>query len=183
MPDLRLCVPVAVLCAGCATAVESPRGAVPRAGAVGVQDISGLTAAPHGRIALAGNESYLEPLEAVDSPLPAYPAHLLAARLDAQAVCVRIGIDATGAIVSSRPHVESPACPAAADPAFAQAAADTLATWTFEPARRCIFPTPEAKELALASCSGGREVPIAVSLTYRFVFEQRDGEGSVRMGR
>lgn len=175
----------ALAVAGCATpradsqAVEdSPR----RAGAVGFQDISGLASAPGGRVALAPNEAYLEPLEAVGSPLPRYPSQLLSARLDAQTVCVRLAIDADGKITGRTPVVEDPACPAASDPAFWDSVSSTLARWTFEPARRCVFPTVAMKEMTNASCSGGQEIPIAVSVTYRFVFEQRDGHGSVRMG-
>lgn len=179
--------PLACLfCLAVLAACAAPRGGpiLPssdaRSGAVGVQDISGLLQAPEGRVALAPNEAYLEPLEAVGSPLPGYPPALLDAQLAPQTVCVSVAIGADGAILSSRGRVDLPTCPEPVHPAFVNAARTTLATWVFEPARRCVFPSPAAKALANANCSGGREIPIAVTLTYRFVFEQHDGRGSVR---
>lgn len=114
--------------------------------------------------------------------MPPYPAHLLEARLPAQTVCVRVAISAQGTILSSSGLVEMPACPEPADAALMDVVRGTLARWTFEPARRCVFPSLAAKEMAIASCNGGQEIPIAVTLTYRFVFEQHDGRGAVRLG-
>lgn len=178
------CLLLAAALSACASPRTTPRDApAPRSGGVGVQDISGLLQAPTGRIALAPNEAYLEPLEAVGSPMPAYPADLLSARLEPQSVCISVAIGTRGEILARRELVEPPTCPAAAHAAFAEAALGAVSTWTFEPARRCVFPSAAAKELAHASCSGGEAIPIAVTLTYRFVYAQRDGRGDVRLGR
>ena len=179
------CLLACLLLAACATRrADPPPDAAPasRAGSVGFQDISGLVNVPV-RVSLAPNETYLEPLEAVGSPMPGYPPVLLGARLAPQTVCVSVAIDAQGGILSSGGVIAPPACPAPAEAAFLDAVRTTLAGWTFEPARRCVFPSVAAKELANANCSGGREIPIPVTLTYRFVFEQHDGKGVVRMGR
>lgn len=169
---------------GCTTAPDaaSAVGELDRSGAVGFQDISGLASAPNGRVTLAENESFLEALEGPHSPMPAYPSGLLGASLEPQTVCVSVSLDARGDIISIVPVVELPACPAAVAPAFVAAVTETVGGWTYEPARRCIFPTVAIKDMAFASCNGGQEVAIAVTLTYRFVFEQRDGKGSVRLG-
>lgn len=182
---IATCLLSGIVLAACTTRGDAPsRGHADQrvTSTVGFQDISDLTSAPNGRLSLAANESYLEPLEATDSPMPPYPADLLGSNLDAQTVCLRVAVGVDGTVASAVPLTEPPACPAPVDPAFSQAASRTVMAWAFEPARRCVFPTAAIKELAIASCNGGEETPIAVTLTYRFVFEQNDGTGTVRLG-
>lgn len=175
---------VVMLLAGCASTRESSIEEASRAGSVGVTDIT-QGVATDARMVLAANESFLMPLDERDNQVPDYPASLLAKRLPPQAVCLRVSIGSNGWVMASAPIVEAPDClgPDAIDPAFFDAAIDAVATWRFDPALRCIFPTVKAKENVEASCSGGQEVPQAVSLAYRFVFEQHDGRGAVRVGR
>lgn len=174
--------------AGCATNQHAPAAAAAAddaalSGAVGFQDISGLMSAPTGRLKLGENETYLEALEDPRSPMPVYPADLLSARLPPQTACVRVSLNEQGKITSIIPAVEPPACPEGVASVFASAVSDAVERWAFEPARRCSFPTAAAKAMAFSNCSGGQETPIAVTLTYKFVFEQKEGEGSVRLGR
>ncbi|MFC5570602.1 hypothetical protein ACFPN1_11080 [Lysobacter yangpyeongensis] len=151
----------------------------PRNGEVGVQDLT-ATIAPAARIALADNENFLPPLPEPGNALPSYPPELLAQRLAPQVVCLRVSIDAQGLVETSAPLVQPPDCaaPDAMTPSFLAAAQAAVAAWRYDPAVRCVFahgPRPD-----YPTCVGAQETPLAVSLTYRFVFEQQDGRGSVR---
>lgn len=148
-------------------------------GRVGVEDMT-RTVATMARIELGENESFQLPL-AEEFTLPVYPESLLALRLSPQAVCLRVSVDEEGAVMSTAPIVQAPDCkgPDAVDSRFFEAAAAATSSWRFDPAFRCVFPKGEKP--GDMGCLGGREVPQAVSLAYRFVFEQQDGRGSVRM--
>lgn len=174
----------AALMAGCATHGAVPPDSSARSGQVGMREISGAFAQSP-RIALADNESFLVPLEDDANAAPAYPQALLARQLPAQAVCVRVAVSETGSVMSSAPAVQPPECPApgAVDAAFFDAVASAVVRWRYEPGLRCVFPDAKAKDATVGSCGGHREIPQAVSLTYRFVFEQKDGRGSVRMSQ
>ena len=78
------------------------------------------------------------------------------------------------------PSRTSPACIAiVAD--FVAASLAAARDWRFEPAVRCVFASAAAKTAAAnTGCATAREVPQAVSLHYRFVFELEDGRASVR---
>ncbi|HEY0506404.1 MAG TPA: hypothetical protein VGD42_23235 [Lysobacter sp.] len=173
------------LLAGCAT---QPRLAdadtAARSGQVGMRDISGAIAQPS-RVALADNESFLVPIEDDANASPVYPDALLARQLPPQAVCLRVGIDRDGTVLSSVPVMQAPECPAPGevDAAFFDAVSRVVAAWRYDPALRCIFPDAKTKDDTVGSCGGYTEVPEAVSLTYRFVFEQKDGRGVVRMAK
>ena len=65
---------------------------------------------------------------------------------------------------------------------FFDASIGTTREWRFDAALRCEYPNKLARSSA-GDCSGGREVRQAASLAYRFVFEQREGRGSVRIGQ
>ena len=164
-------------CAG--TVKEAPVASV-RSGEVGVEELTATHAASE-RIALADNENFLPPLAEPGNQPPQYPAALLARRLPPQVVCLRVGVSEEGAVTSSAPFVQPPECAeldVAAQP-FLDAAQTAIVAWRYDPAVRCVFehgPRPD-----YPTCVDARETPQAVSLTYRFVFEQHNGHGSVRM--
>lgn len=90
-----------------------------------------------------------------------------------------MSISDLGQVTDSAPLVAPPDCTAPARQPFMDAARATVAAWRYDPAVRCVFeraPKPD-----YTTCVHARETPLAVSLTYRFVFEQHDGRGSVRM--
>jgi len=176
-----LCTCIAVLC-GCATQAPFANDGATRAGQVGMDEISALIPQPS-RMELADNESFLMPLEDDTNPMPTYPDALLAQRLPVQAVCVRVGVSREGGVLSSSPAVAPPNCPEPTDPAFFDAARRAVAGWRYDPALRCVFPDAKTKNDTEGSCGGYTEIPEAVTLTYRFVFEQKEGHGSVRMAR
>lgn len=178
---------IAALLAGCTHTRVSPVPvpAVSRTGDVGVTDISQF-AAPSGRLVLADNETFFLPLPAAGNALPGYPPSLLTQRLPPQVVCLEIGVGADGEIMTASPITDAAQCPveaadlqAATDPRFSDAARDALLGWRFDAAFRCEYPNDAAR--IRGDCSGGRETPHAVSLAYRFIFEQRGGYGSVRL--
>jgi hypothetical protein len=169
----------ALVLAACTSALKEPAPASVRNGEVGVEDLT-ATIASSARIALAGNENFLPPLAEPDNRPPVYPAELLAQRLPPQAVCLRVSVSEEGEVSSSSPFVRPPDCAAldAAAQLFLGAAQIAVSAWRYDPAVRCVFergPRPD-----YPTCVGARETPQAVSLTYRFVFEQQNGHGSVR---
>jgi len=175
---------LALALTGCASS-PAPMAEAPdaRTGAVGVNEITEAVPAS-GRLALSQQESFQMPLAEGALALPDYPASLLAQRLPPQVVCLHVGIGADGRVVGTWPS-ESEGCPApdTVDAGFREAAAAAAAQWHFDPAFRCVFPDAATKARAASlGCMGGREVPQPVTLAYRFVFEQHDGRGSVRLG-
>ncbi len=176
---------IAVLAlAACATppaVVRTPeaRSGEARSGQVGMEDLTATVAAAE-RMQLADNEHFLPPLPEPGNTVPAYPLELLIQRLPAQIVCLRVSIGEDGVVTSSALLERPPDCdvPAAAAQ-FVAAAQTTVASWHFDPALRCLFERGQKPKYL--TCDGAREVPQSVSLTYRFVFEQQDGRGSVRM--
>ncbi|HZX76695.1 hypothetical protein [Lysobacter sp.] len=171
-----------VLLAGCATQAPVAKEDPTRSGQVGMNEISALIPQPS-RMELADNESFLMPIEDDANPMPAYPEALLSQRLPLQVVCVRVGVDRDGGVLSSAPAVAPPNCPAPSDPAFFEAVRGAVAGWRYDPALRCVFPDAKTKNDTEGSCGGHTEIREAVTLTYRFMFEQKDGRASVRMGR
>ena len=153
----------------------------PREGQVGFAEVD--SAVPSDiRLVLADNERYQPPLPDAANPAPEYPAHLLAHHLPPQAVCVRLSIDEYGAVTATAPVDQGPDCTLGMDveSAFYAAAVAAVMQWRFEPAFRCVFPEGSAPDMGCGFIDT-QEVPQAVSLTYRFVFEQVDGKGQVRI--
>lgn len=166
--------------AACASAPPAAE-ADARSGAVGVRSID-KQLLDADRLSLAANETFQMPLAEAGNAVPAYPEDLLAQRLGPQTVCLNLAIGADGAVTDSRPVERAEGCPTpdTVDPRFFAAARRTVADWRFDPAFRCVYPG--AKPADEQGCVSGREEPVAVSLAFRFVFEQHDGRGLVRIG-
>lgn len=165
--------------AGCAPPV---REAAPAPiGAVGVRTIDKRLVAAE-RLQLAANETFQMPLAEAGNAAPEYPRAALAQRLPPQTLCLSVAIGADGAVSGSRVVPSGEGCPdaAPADPRFVEAARVAVARWRFDPAFRCVYPG--AKPADEQGCATGREEAVPVSLAYSFVFEQKDGRGTVRMG-
>lgn len=174
----------AVLCCSCALQQMHPLEAdSDQATQVAFQDVTTSTPVAANRLVLKDNESFLPPLEAEGNKSPVYPAELLSARLPLRVVCLQIGIDESGRVTSASQAPTSAACPSDAEPPFFAASAAAVKSWGFDPALRCAFPDVATKEMAVANCSGGQEIPQAVSIVYRFRFDQIDGNPSVRIGQ
>lgn len=180
---MRRVVMVAVLLqTGCAAAPVETGAPDTRSGQVGVQEVT--AGVPNeARLVLAQNETFELPLPAPDNALPAYPPALLARGLPPRAVCVQVGVGEDGSVVGTAPAPPSADCrvPDDDDAPFFAAAAAAAATWRFDPAFRCVFDHVPAPDEACGP-AGTQEIPQAVSLVFRFVFEQVDGRGTVRVG-
>ncbi len=172
------------LLAACASTSPTGMEDASRSGNVGVTDITRFAPAD-ARIVLAENESFLVAIDDDANAPPTYPDALLSRRLPPRTVCMSVGIGEDGGVMSSAPISQPPECPGgdAVEPEFFAAAAQAIKAWRYDPALRCVFPNQKAKADANANCSGGQEIPQAVSLAYRFVFEQKDGRGTVRMSQ
>jgi len=133
------------------------------------------------RMVLADNESFLMPLDDMKNAHPSYPQHLLGKQLPPRTVCLMVGIDEKGKVTVVAKAPASPFCATDAEPEFLAASETVARTWKFDPALRCVFRNVQDKERAVASCSGGKSVPQAVTLTYRFRFEQVDGKPNVHV--
>lgn len=138
-------------------------------------------AAQDNRLVLADNESFLMPLDDTGNAQPSYPQELLGLHLPPRTVCLRVGIDEKGAVTVVARAPASEICPAGAEPQFLSASETVAKTWKFDPALRCVFRNAKDKERAVASCDGGKGIPQAVTLVYRFRFEQVDGKPKVHV--
>ena len=175
---IALLTAVALGLAACTTPTRAPLDD-PREGQVGFAEVD--SAVPtETRLVLADNESYQPPLPDAGNAAPVYPADLLAQRLSPQSVCVRLAIDEHGAVADAAPVDQGPDCALGMDveSAFYAAAVEAVKRWRFEPAFRCVFPEGSGPDTA-CGFEDTQEVPQAVSLVYRFVFEQVDGAGRV----
>lgn len=123
------------------------------------------------------------PLGERDNAVPDYPTALLAQRLPPRVVCLRVSIGEDGGVIGTAPVEQPPRCPSAADvaPAFFDVSVQAATSWRFNPAFRCIYP--DAASVQPGCASGMPQEKQAVSLVYRFVFEQRDGQGAVQVGQ
>lgn len=177
-PGLRGTVLFAAALAGCAATPRTPTAR----GEVGMREVDPVVA-PSARLILAPNETFQRPLFDPGNALPEYPDALLVQRLPPQAVCLRVGISEAGRVLQSMPVREGADCAATAGaaPGIIAAAQATVRQWRFDPAFRCVHPAGATPEPGMCVGAGVQEIPQPVSLVYRFVFEQFDGRGSVRM--
>lgn len=174
---------LALALAACASAPKpqpQPQ-APPPTGAVGMRSIDKRLVAAE-RMQLGANETFQMPLAEAGNAAPEYPPAALAQSLPPRTVCLSLAIGADGAVSASRVVSNAEGCPdaAPAEPRFVDAARAAVARWRFDPAFRCIYPG--AKPADEQGCVSGREQAVPVSLAYSFVFEQKDGRGTVRMG-
>ncbi len=181
LPAVTLVLVAVAFASGCASA---PERTTPPSGQVGVSEVDSAIPAET-RMTLAQNERFQAPLPMSGNALPDYPRELLTQRLAPQALCLRVSIDERGAVSDTLPVATGPDCPEIeqVSPAFFESAQAAARTWRFDPAFRCIYPEGVAPD-PQGGCwgEGVREEAQAVSLAYRFVFEQIDGQGQVRLG-
>ena len=167
------------ICAALALALAA--GAAHGAQDAAVSEVD--SAQPQQELALKDNETFQRPMPMPGNDLPAYPESMLAHLLPPQTVCVRVTINEKGKVDGTAPIGAGPDCPTPqnAPAAFYEAAEDAAKAWSFDPAFKCVYPKrvkPNPR-----GCFGDdvEEVPTAVSLVYRFVFEQSEGKPAVRV--
>ena len=139
--------------------------------------------APQQELALKDNETFQRPMPMPGNVLPAYPETMLAHLLPPQTVCVRVTIDEKGKVGATAPIGAGPDCPTPqnAPAAFYEAAEAAAKAWSFDPAFKCVYPKRVKPNPSGCFGDNVEEVPTAVSLVYRFVFEQSEGKPAVRL--
>jgi len=119
-----------------------------------------------------------------DNADPSLPAETPRRQLAPTAVCVRVIIDATGAVQRSEPLSDREDCLAGADPANAdllQAVDAAVRRWHYIPAAVCHYEGP-APAIA-GDCSGAQRIePVPVTLSYLFTFQMERGRIRVQRG-
>ena len=163
--------------AGCRTTpLETP--AVDPVGTVDMALVP--PAAGTARMQLDPSQAFVFPLLR-ESQLPEYPPELLALRLDTQALCVDVDIDAQGLVSQVRGRDDAD-CAAAGPHAsrFAAALEASVRQWQFDPALVCRTPDGRAAADACAE-PDAIDTPVALRLSYAFVFSQQDGQPRVEL--
>jgi hypothetical protein len=138
------------------------------------------------RVVLASHESFLMPVGDLANQTPIYPEARLVDRLPRRVVCLRLAVAEDGSVFAVDDVTGADGCEVQGDveAEFVHSAMHAARTWRFEPAVRCVFANAEEKAAATnTGCAGAREIPQPVSLHYRFVFEQDQGRGAVRLAR
>lgn len=190
MRSLRCVVLVIVIAAGavgCASRPIAERHAADPTrpqGDVGMREFDPSEVPEIGRLALAAHESFQRPIAHPSNAPPLYPASRLADPTPPREVCVRLAVGEDGRVLSAVDVTGGAGCDTGApsEPEFVASAVQAAKEWRFDPALRCVFRTASEKAAAAnTGCAGAEEIPQAVSLHYRFVFEQKDGRGVVRL--
>jgi len=152
----------------------------PEAGRDGDVGVSMVAVPSTERMVLPDNERFEYPLPDPANRFPRYPDDQLVDELPPIVVCVALSVGEEGQVFRIDPMQEGDDCVATADAPepFRQAVFDALGYWRFEPAFRCVYPEG-VQPGALGCIEPAEVVPVAVRLPYRFVFEQRDGQGIV----
>lgn len=160
---------------GCRTAPPAPPPEpVPSVATALVPPPAGAT-----HLQLDSSQAFVFP-QLLESPLPAYPPELLALRLAPVEVCVEVDIGADGRVGAVTRRRDA-ACAGADGPhaaRFAEAAEQAVRLWTYDPALVCRTSDGRAVEDACAE-PDAVDTPVALRLSYAFVFSQQDGKPSV----
>ncbi|WP_298573856.1 hypothetical protein [uncultured Luteimonas sp.] len=132
------------------------------------------------RMQLDPSQAFVFPL-LLQSEMPAYPPDLLAQRLPPLTLCVDVDIGADG-VVTGVGHRQDEDCPGAGPhaPRFADALETSVRRWRFDPALVCRTPDGRAAEDACAE-PDSIDTPVALRLSYAFVFSQEDGLPQVEL--
>ncbi|KRG38844.1 hypothetical protein ARC20_14295 [Stenotrophomonas panacihumi] len=138
-------------------------------------------------------ESYaMQPQQAFRMPLlhdnvdPALPADTPRTNLPPTTVCVRVIIDAQGAVQRTEPLLDRAECAAGADASnsdLLQAVERAALTWQYEPAAICHYHDVAPKRPG--DCADADRIePVPVTLNYAFTFQMERGQMRVqRAGR
>jgi len=180
-----LCLASALLLGGCASVDE--QWAEQRRDSVDQRLL-----APSASVAGAAQvEQYrMQPGQAFRMPLlhdnadPALPADTPRRSLAPTVICVRVIIDAGGAVQRSEPLLDRAECQAGADPANAdllQAIDAAARSWRYVPAAVCHYRGPPPAHVG--DCADAERIEeVAVTLNYAFTFQMERGQVRVQRG-
>ncbi len=138
-------------------------------------------------------DSYtLQPQQVFRMPLlhdnvdPALPADTVRVNLPPTTVCVRVIIDAQGAVQRTEPLLDRAECMAGGDPGNAdllRAVDQAALTWQYIPAAICHYR--DVAPTRAGDCADAERIePVPVTLNYAFTFQMERGQVRVqRAGR
>ncbi|TYT25625.1 hypothetical protein FZO89_04770 [Luteimonas viscosa] len=162
--------------AGCRTLPADPPEPVAKVDVALVPPPAGAT-----RMQLDSSQAFVFP-QLLESPMPAYPPDVLALRLPPLELCVEVDIGSDGTVTAVSPRSDD-GCrvPEASHAArFAAAVGQAVRLWRYDPALVCRMPDGRGVDDACAE-PDAVETPVALRLSYAFVFSQQDGKPSVEL--
>lgn len=165
-------VPALLMLAACAAHQAIERADSPRTGGVVMQAVSAEESQSY---AVNTDETWFEPEPMGDHVAPVYPEDLLAQKLPAITVRVRLIVDTDG-VVNDSTALESPPN----YPQFFAAVQAAVRQWTFSPLVRSI---PGAEDTVLQfngwrATYSGKATAMPFHQDYDIVFTQNDGKAS-----
>jgi hypothetical protein len=166
-------LPAFLILTGCAHHQAFERGDSPRTGNVAMQAVSADGSQSY---AVDKNETWFAPAPMEDPVAPVYPEELLAQKLPAITVRVRLIIDENG-IVTNSTLLEAPPD----YPQFLVAVQAAVRQWTFSPLVRSV-PAEEDTVLEFngwRATYSGKATAMPFHQDYDIVFTQKDGKGVV----
>jgi len=166
-------LPAFVILMGCVAQQAIERADSPRTGSVAMQAVSADDSQSY---AVDTNETWFEPAPMDDHVAPVYPEELLAQKLPATTVRVRLIVDKNG-IVTDSTALEAPP----GYPQFFAAVQAAVRQWTYSPLVRSV---PGEKETQLyfngwSATYSGKATAMPFHQDYDIVFTQEDGKGVV----
>ncbi len=137
------------------------------------------------RMELAANEGFQSAFPKPGNPMPVFPSELVEKTEGPIYVCFNVDVSETGETRDALPNWGSRGCPLredAPDARYIYAAMEALRQWRFEPAFRCVFAKRETPH---PQCRGNYkdEIPTAVRLAFRVVYDNSAGQREVRIER
>jgi hypothetical protein len=166
-------LPAFLILAGCIAQQAIERADSPRTGSVAMQAV---TADDSQSYAVDTNETWFEPAPIGDHAAPVYPEELLAQKLPATTVRVRLIVDENGIFTDSTALEAPPNYPQ-----FFAAVQAAVRQWTYSPLVRSV-PAEEDTTLRFNGWSAtysGKATAMPFHQDYDIVFTQKDGQGVV----
>jgi TonB family protein len=164
-------LPAFLILMGCVAQQAIERADSPRTGSVAMQAVSADDSQPY---EVATNETWFAPAPMGDHVAPVYPEELLAQKLPAATVRVRLIVDNNGVVTDSTALEAPPNYPQ-----FFAAVQVAVRQWTYSPLVRSV---PGEGDTALhfngwSATYSGKATAMPFHQDYDIVFTQKDGQG------
>jgi hypothetical protein len=166
-------LPAFLILTGCVAQQAIERAGSPRTGSVAMQSVSADDSQSY---EVATNETWFAPAPMDDHVAPVYPEELLAQKLPAITVRVRLIVDENGIVTDSTALDAPPNYPQ-----FFAAVQAAVRQWTYSPLVRSV---PGEEDTALhfngwSATYSGKATAMPFHQDYDIVFTQKDGKGVV----
>jgi hypothetical protein len=166
-------VPALLILAACAAHQAIERADSPRTGSVAMQAVSADESQSY---AVDTNETWFEPTPMDDHVAPVYPEELLAQKLPATTVRVRLIVDKNGIVTDSMALAAPPDFPQ-----FFAAVQAAVRQWTYWPLVRSVPGEAETQLIfnGWSATYSGKATAMPFHQDFDIVFTQEDGKGVV----